>query len=97
MLEKNPTKILRKAVLGMMKRSNLRHQAMEPRLKIYVGPTHPHTGQLPAAVEPLPRHPRKRRGMMGFQLHSAYATEHSYQETAPSRIKDDDTDAMELE
>jgi len=67
MLERNPIQILRKAVVGMLgNRNRLRHGYIEPRLKIYAGPNHPHTAQLGggggSAVEPLPRVPRKLRG-----------------------------------
>jgi hypothetical protein len=51
MLEKNPTQILSKAVMGMLSRNNLRHHAIEPRLKIYIGPTHPHMTQLGQLAE----------------------------------------------
>ena len=69
MLERNPTKILRKAVLGMLKRNNLRHGYIEPRLKIYTGPDHPHHAQLPPGkVEPLPRVPTRLNGRFGFGL-----------------------------
>ena len=46
MLSRNPKRILEKAILGMIKRNRLRHQYIENRLNIYIGPTHPHTGQL---------------------------------------------------
>jgi len=77
MLEKNPRQILRKAVLGQLKRTNLRHQSMQPRLKIYTGPEHPHTAQLPPSVEPLPRVPKSRRGDWHFGLKN-YADPNSY-------------------
>jgi len=77
MLEKNPRQILRKAILGQMKRNALRHQSIEPRLKIYVGPEHPHTAQLPATVEPLPRVPRARTADFHFGL-KRYADPNSY-------------------
>ncbi|CAB9517690.1 protein L13 [Seminavis robusta] len=78
MLERNPTKILRKAILGMLYRNNLRQSYMEPRLKIYAGPTHPHTAQLPDGTDVLPKHPRKRSGKYHFGL-TAYATAGSFQ------------------
>jgi large subunit ribosomal protein L13 len=67
MLEKNPTQILRKAVLGMMKRNKFRHHYVEPRLKIYLGPEHPHHAQL-AGVNPLPPVPKRRRGDWHYGL-----------------------------
>jgi large subunit ribosomal protein L13 len=79
MLERNPIKVLRAATLGMLKRTNLRHQAMEPRLKIYVGPTHPHTAQLPEAVKPLPKVPRRLHKEYHFGI-NVYADPNSYQE-----------------
>jgi large subunit ribosomal protein L13 len=77
MLEKNPTKILRKAILGMLSRNNLRQSFMEPRLKIYTGPAHPHKAQLPSHVDVLPKHPRKRSGQYHFGLQS-YAAAGTY-------------------
>lgn len=87
MLQKKPTEILRKAILGMMKRNNLRHQAIEPRLKIYTGSEHPHTAQLGEAVETIPKHPRKRSGSYHFGLGGygsggSYAPKNVYQEGA---------------
>jgi hypothetical protein len=78
MLERNPAKILRKATLGMLKRNRLRQSFMEPRLKIYTGPTHPHSAQLPEAVQPLPRVPAKLHGMYHFGI-KTYAQPGSYQ------------------
>jgi len=78
MLERNPTKILRKAILGMLRRTKLRRSYIEPRLKIYSGSEHPHTAQLPTGVEPLPKHPRKRSGEFHFGLNK-YASDQSYQ------------------
>lgn len=79
MLEKNPTKILRKAILGMLYRNNLRHGYMEKRLKIYTGPSHPHSAQLPEGVDVLPKHPRKRSGQYHFGLQH-YVTPGTYQQ-----------------
>jgi large subunit ribosomal protein L13 len=79
MLQRRPEQILRKAVLGMLRRTNLRHKYIEPRLKIYTGPTHPHPAQLPPHVEPLPRHPRNLNGTFHFGFNH-YATPGSYQD-----------------
>jgi large subunit ribosomal protein L13 len=68
MLERKPEEILKKAVLGMLKRNNLRHQSIEPRLRIYGGPNHPHTAQLPTSTEPIPVVPRARSGAFHFGL-----------------------------
>lgn len=107
MLERNPTKILRKAITGMLYRNNLRQSFMEPRLKIYSGPAHPHTAQLPEGTETLPKHPRKRSGRYHFGLQH-YAAPGTYQPTvkdAPPRPErfpsieeiDDDDELEELE
>jgi len=66
MLERSPKQILRKAILGMLRNTNLRHGYIEPRLKIYTGPEHPHISQLPSNVEPMMDHPRKRQGDYHF-------------------------------
>ena len=69
MLQRKPTEILRKAVLGMLSRNRLRHKYIEPRLRIYEGPNHPHTAQLPPdIVKPMKPHPRKRMGDYHFGL-----------------------------
>jgi hypothetical protein len=81
MLERNPTEILRKAVTGMLKRNKLRHAFIEPRLKIYIGPKHPHKAQLPECVEPLPRVPAKLNGKYNFGLQQ-YADPNSYRDGA---------------
>lgn len=52
----------------MLSRNKLRHGYIEPRLKIYCGETHPHTAQLPEAVQPLPKHPRSNQGDFHFGL-----------------------------
>ena len=71
MMERRPEEVLKKAILGMLKRNNLRHQSIEPRLRIYVGPDHPHTAQLPPdTTTPLPRHPRAKSGDFHFGLRS---------------------------
>lgn len=68
MLERKPTEVLKKAVLGMLRRNNLRHQAMEPRLRIYEGPNHPHTAQLPPSSVTVPPVPRARSDQYHFGL-----------------------------
>lgn len=68
MLERNPESILRKAVLGMLKRNKLRHQSMETRLRIYTGPEHPHTAQLSPSTPPIPPVTRSKSGDMHFGL-----------------------------
>merc|ERR1712183_207005 len=61
MQKQKPQEILRKAILGMIKRNNLRHKYIEPRLKIYAGPNHPHGAQL-NDIEVMPKVPRKIMG-----------------------------------
>ena len=45
-LQRRPTEVLRKAVKGMLPRNKLGAQQLT-KLKIYVGPEHPHTAQEP--------------------------------------------------
>jgi len=66
--QRHPTQILRKAILGMLRNTTLRQSYMEKRLKIYAGPDHPHTAQLPSNVEPVPPAPDKRNGRFGFGI-----------------------------
>ena len=82
MLERKPEDILKKAILGMMRRTNQRHKYIEPRLKIYSGEDHPHKAQLPDGVQCLPAHPRSRSGDHHFGLGDKYASEGSYQRGA---------------
>lgn len=46
MLEKKPDQLVRKAVRGMMPKNRLGRQMLN-KLKIYVGPDHPHQAQQP--------------------------------------------------
>lgn len=79
MRQRNPVKILKLAILGMLKKTNLRHGYMEPRLKIYATAEHPHAAQLPPhQVEALPRVPKKLNSSFGFGL-QYYAHPSSYQ------------------
>jgi len=48
-LERRPTEVLRKAVRGMVPRTRL-GRAQLGKLKIYVGPEHPHEAQQPVAL-----------------------------------------------
>lgn len=80
MLERKPENILKKAILGMINRNNLRHKYIEPRLKIYAGPNHPHTGQLNEVAHALEKHPRKRTGEWHFGFKDGkYAENGTYQ------------------
>jgi hypothetical protein len=81
MLERKPEKILEKAILGMLTRNNLRHKYIEPRLKIYAGPNHPHTGQINEGAQVLEKHPRKKTGDWHFGLKDGkYAESGTYQQ-----------------
>ena len=71
MMSRKGEEVLKRAILGMLKRNNLRHQSIEPRLRIYVGPDHPHIAQLPTeTTTPLPAHPRAKSGDFHFGLNS---------------------------
>ena len=71
MMARRPEEILKKAILGMLKRNNLRHQSIEPRLRIYVGENDPHHAQLPPeSTTPLPPHPRAKSGDFHFGLNT---------------------------
>ena len=48
-LEKRPTEVIRKAVKGMLPRNRLA-RAQITKLKVYVGPDHPHEAQQPAPL-----------------------------------------------
>jgi len=48
-LERRPTEVLRKAVRGMLPRTRL-GRAQLTKLKIYVGPEHPHDAQAPKTL-----------------------------------------------
>ena len=80
MLERQPEKILQTAILGMLKRTALRHKWIEPRLKIYPDEAHPHTAQMGLNVLPLEKHPRRRTGSWHFGLNGAYSSQGAYQE-----------------
>ncbi len=49
-LDRRPTEVLRKAVKGMLPRNRLA-RAQIKKLKIYVGPEHPHEAQAPKELE----------------------------------------------
>lgn len=83
MMHRKPTEVLRKAVLGMLKRNKLRHGYLEPRLKIYPGIEHPHTAQLPVEVEPISPVPRNLNRHFHYGLQH-YAHPASYQQKLPS-------------
>lgn len=49
MLEKKPDQLVRKAVKGMLPKNRLGRQMLN-KLKIYVGPDHPHQAQQPEKI-----------------------------------------------
>jgi large subunit ribosomal protein L13 len=49
LLSKNPGKLVREAVIGMLPKSKL-GRAMRKKLKVYSGPQHPHQAQRPAPL-----------------------------------------------
>jgi large subunit ribosomal protein L13 len=50
LLEKNAADVLRKAVKGMLPKNKLASQMLK-KLKIYVGPEHPHSAQQPKVMD----------------------------------------------
>jgi len=50
LLSKNPGKLVREAVIGMLPKSKL-GRAMRKKLKVYAGPQHPHQAQQPEPIE----------------------------------------------
>jgi len=50
MIEKHPDRLVEKAIKGMLPKNRL-GRAMGKKLKVYAGPSHPHTAQRPAAFE----------------------------------------------
>jgi large subunit ribosomal protein L13 len=50
MIEKQPDRLVEKAVKGMLPKNKL-GRAMGKKLKVYAGPDHPHAAQQPAAFE----------------------------------------------
>uniref|UniRef100_A0A7S2HZS3 50S ribosomal protein L13 n=1 Tax=Helicotheca tamesis TaxID=374047 RepID=A0A7S2HZS3_9STRA len=72
-LQRKPESILRKAVLGMLSRNNLRHKYIEPRLKIYAGSDHPHVGQVGDSSKMMEPVPRKKEANYHFGLVNGYA------------------------
>ncbi len=60
-MEKAPTRIVESAVRGMMPKGSLGRAQMR-KLKIYVGPEHPHAAQAPEKFELDPRTGRELAG-----------------------------------
>ena len=50
LLEKNPAETIRQAVKGMLPKGPLGRQMLK-KLKVYAGPTHPHSAQMPTPRE----------------------------------------------
>lgn len=51
LLRKKPERILYDAVMGMLPKNKLRKRMLR-KLRLYVGPTHPHIAQNPTPLEP---------------------------------------------
>jgi large subunit ribosomal protein L13 len=49
-LEKNPDRLVEKAVVGMLPKNKL-GRAIAKKLKVYAGPNYPHTAQQPVSFE----------------------------------------------
>ena len=49
LLSKEPGKLVREAVIGMLPKTKL-GRAMRKKLKVYAGPQHPHQAQLPTTL-----------------------------------------------
>ncbi len=64
-LDRRPEEVLRLAVKGMMPRNRLARQQLR-KLKIYAGPTHPHTAQSPVVLDlPSARREQNAPGRVG--------------------------------
>jgi large subunit ribosomal protein L13 len=50
MIDKHPDRLVEKAIKGMLPKNRL-GRAMSKKLKVYAGPTHPHTAQQPQPFE----------------------------------------------
>jgi large subunit ribosomal protein L13 len=50
MIEKHPDRLVEKAIKGMLPKNRL-GRAMAKKLKVYAGPTHPHSAQKPQTFE----------------------------------------------
>ena len=57
LLERDPEKVVRQAVKGMVPKGRLGRQTLK-KLRVYAGPTHPHTAQKPVG-HPLPSGTRR--------------------------------------
>ena len=69
-LTKQPTKVLRHAVLGMLSRNKLRHGYQEKRLYIFPGEDHPFEKELKGKAT-LPPIPRAKSGKFHYGLYEA--------------------------
>jgi large subunit ribosomal protein L13 len=49
LLAKHPERIIEKAVHGMLPKTSLAKQKLRTKLKVYAGPSHPHSAQQPKA------------------------------------------------
>ena len=79
MLERNPYKVLHKAIMGMIPRNRLRNTYIKKRLFIYLGSEHPHGMELPPSVPSLPPVPRSNNATYHFGLNQNYAHPDTFQ------------------
>ena len=59
-MQKQPEEVLRKAVMGMFKKNNLRHQIAK-KLRIYPGEEHLHYDMLPKGTQPINNLPHSKK------------------------------------
>jgi large subunit ribosomal protein L13 len=50
LMEKQPDRVVEKAIVGMLPKNKLGHQ-IQKKLRVYAGPEHPHTAQQPVPFE----------------------------------------------
>ena len=50
LLDKHPTRVIQKAVAGMLPKTTLGREQLK-KLKVYAGPEHPHAAQQPQPYE----------------------------------------------
>jgi len=60
MLKRHPERILETAIKGMLPHTRL-GRAMASKLKVYVGPDHPHQAQQPESLKVVTQPPRRRK------------------------------------
>ena len=50
MIEKNPERVIEKAVFGMLPKNGLARNSIRRKLRVYGGAEHPHVAQAPTAL-----------------------------------------------